>query len=42
MSSELFGYFIGVVFIVVQVFVFWGLAKILSVLNDRMLSENDK
>ena len=41
MSSELFGYFI-VVFIVVQVFAFWGLAKILSVLNDRMLSENDK
>lgn len=42
MSSELFGYFIGIVFIVVQVFAFWGLAKILSVLNDRMLSENDK
>lgn len=39
MNSELFGFLIGIVFIVVQAIFMCIISKILSILTDRILSE---
>ena len=41
MNSELFGYLVGVGIVAGHVIVFCGLAKLLSILNERMLSNKD-
>lgn len=39
MNSELYGFLIGAVFIIVQSVVLCGLAKILTILTDRVLPD---
>ncbi|MGN0427898.1 MAG: hypothetical protein ACI4F0_08875 [Agathobacter sp.] len=42
MNSEIYGFLIGGVFIVVQALVLWGLAKILTILTNKVLPDNEE
>lgn len=42
MSTGMLGVLIGVIFILAQVVLFWGLGKLLSVLNDRFLPDQSE
>lgn len=42
MNSEIYGFLIDGVFIVVQALVLWGLAKILTILTNKVLPDNEE
>ena len=42
MNSEIYGFLIGGVFIAVQALVLWGLAKILTILTNKVLPDNEE